>query len=173
MTESVDLLGRAEPPWTLVDRVTEEDLRWLPGVLYGVGLKGFGCRKLRGRKMRTMEQLMNEFAAALQFFDEFGENWHALKDCLESLDEWMKAERYVLVVTNASEVLADDERQAKWLSKILDEVGDWWSKPISDNGPFNRPAIPFHTVFQVRNRDWETFCGRFGETPELQRGPLP
>ena len=50
--------------------------------------------------MRRLPDLMNEFGAALQFFDGFGENWHALKECLSYLDEWLPATAYVLVVSN-------------------------------------------------------------------------
>lgn len=90
---------------------------------------------------------MDEFGAALQFFEGFGENWHALKECLSYLDEWMPARAYVLVLTSCQEVLSQSEEQdLKWLIVTLQEVGEWWSRPITDNQRFNRPAIPFHAI---------------------------
>lgn len=120
--------------------------------------------------MRTKEALMDEFGAALQFFDGFGENWHALKECLSYLDEWLPGSCYVLVITEPSAVLsACDGEELKWLLKILAETGEWWSTPIVDNGRFNRPARPFHTVLQCSPTDLAALGKRFSEIPLLDR----
>ena len=89
---------------------------------------------------------MDEFGAALQFFQGFGENWWALSDCLSRLDEWLPAAAYVLVVEQAEDVLADQSDQLIWLLKTLDETGTSWSRPVTDGDIFDRPAIPFHTL---------------------------
>ena len=39
-------------------------------------------RVVRGNKMRRLDDLYNEFAAAFQFPDYFGENWAAFDECL-------------------------------------------------------------------------------------------
>ena len=104
-------------------------------------------RHLRGPKMRTADALMNEFAAALQFFDGFGENWHALQECLEYMDEWLPAHMYVLVIEHAEELLQEEPaNQMSALLTTLHKAGEWWAKPIQDNDRFNRPAIPFHVL---------------------------
>ena len=63
----------------------------------------FAVRWVRGHKMRRLADLYDEFAAALQFPDYFGENWDALEECLTDLD-WISAAGYVLFGSNAVEV---------------------------------------------------------------------
>lgn len=91
---------------------------------------------------------MDEFGAVFQFFEGFGENWHALNECLCYLDEWLPADAYVLVITDALSVLAQQPAERQWLFRVLTEVAEWWATPIEDNDRFNRPARPFHTVLQ-------------------------
>ena len=38
-----------------------------------------------------------------------GENWLALEECSEYLDEWMPSQAYVLVVERAEEVLSEEQ----------------------------------------------------------------
>jgi len=47
-------------------------------------------RVLRASKMSTQQDLFNEFGAALQFGDYFGENWNAFNECINDLD-WIEA----------------------------------------------------------------------------------
>ena len=62
----------------------------------------------------------------------------------------MPATAYVLVVEDAEEVLRDEQPfQMEVLLKTLHEAGEWWAKPITDNGPYNRNAIPFHVLLNV------------------------
>lgn len=97
--------------------------------------------------MRNTPSLMDEFAAAFQFFDGFGENWLALQECLEYLDEWLPAAAYVTVIERAEELLIEESPdQLEALLLDLNDAGRWWSKPILDNGRFNRTAIPFHSL---------------------------
>ena len=111
---------------------------------------------------------MDEFGAALQFFDGFGENWHALGECLSYLEEWLPGDSYVLVITEPFFVLGDsDEEELQWLLKVLEETGRWWSKPVVDNGRFNRPARPFHTVLQCDEESLVRVQSRFGLLPSL------
>ncbi len=121
--------------------------------------------------MRTRQALMHEFAAAWQFFEDFGENWYALEDCLIYLDDYLPADSYINVITRPQELLSDDDPQELgWLLQTLQEVGVWWSKPINDNPPYNRTAVPFHTVFQLRNQDWEALDQRLKRYPFLEKG---
>jgi hypothetical protein len=93
---------------------------------------------------------MDEFGAALQFFDEFGENWPALADCLTSLDEWLPAKAYLLIIERAEEVLADDsDNNLGGLLATLQGVAAHWSEPVVGNGRYDRPAIPFHALLFV------------------------
>ena len=100
--------------------------------------------------MRNTDALMSEFGAALQFFDGFGENWYALEECLACLDEWLPAEAYILVVERAEELLQDsDSAEMISLLRVLHESGKSWASPIEDGDRFDRPAVPFHVLFNV------------------------
>ena len=150
MRTNDDYLFRVEAPWISVGYGEPERLKWIPSFFYSREALNGCVRRLRGRKMRTTAALMDEFAASLQFFDGFGENWHALRDCLFCLDEWLPADTYVLVIEGAEDLLQDESsEQVIALLKTLHEAGEWWSRPVTDNGRFNRKAIPFHAVFNV------------------------
>jgi hypothetical protein len=96
--------------------------------------------------MRSMPSLMDEFSAALQFSSGCGDNWYALRDSLQYLDEWLPARAYVLVIDEAEELLGEKASELKWLMQTFHEVGEWWKLPISDNDRFNRPGVPFHVL---------------------------
>ncbi len=168
MKSHFSLLQTTEPPWVLLDVPSSEDLKLLPEWLYLEPAGSTAVRKLRGPKMRTRQGLMDELGAALQFFEGFGENWHALKDCLFSLDDWLPANVYLLVVTGSEQVLADESAELRWLLATLNETGGWWAKPIVDNGSYNRPAIPFHTVFQVESTKVERLPPELASLPRLR-----
>jgi RNAse (barnase) inhibitor barstar len=86
---------------------------------------GAAVRVLRGGKMRAVGGFYDEVGAALQFPYYFGENLAALDECLRDL-EWLPADRYVVVVRDAADVLADaDEAFDAWLD-ILRGAQDSW-----------------------------------------------
>jgi Barstar (barnase inhibitor) len=161
-----ELLYTSLPPCTIIDcsidRTADHNLYLRPGI-------NTVLRVLRGRKMRTFQALMDELGAALQFFDGFGENWYALRDCLRSLDEWLPAEAYILVVTHPQDVLKEEPDELSWFLKVMDEVHDWWSRPIVDNGPYNRSAVPFRVILQATENEWEEVCHRYPSIPVLSR----
>ena len=150
MKTNLDYLFKIDPPFIYVGVGELDRKNWNLSHFYS--RDGFrSCvRRLRGKKMRTKAALMDEFAASFQFFDGFGENWHALRECLSYLDEWLPADVYVLVVEDAEEMLCNEsEEQTAALLKTLNDVGEWWSKPINDNDRFNRPGMPFHVFLHV------------------------
>jgi len=116
--------------------------------------------KVRGWKCRDVPSLMSEFGAAFQFFDGFGENWHALQECLCYLDEWMPGDGYVVVVERAGELLRDAPAELQWFVAVMNDVARWWSTPIEDNDRFNRPARAFHVVLEM---DRDAGLDRFEE----------
>ncbi|NGY75562.1 hypothetical protein F6Y02_01625 [Bacillus megaterium] len=61
---------------------------------------------------------MDEWAAALQFPDYFGENWAAFDECLNDLD-WLPADRYILFITDAHLILKKKKKNFKILINIL------------------------------------------------------
>lgn len=59
---------------------------------------GLTVRVVRGRKMRNLRALFNEFAAALQFPLYFGENEDAFNECIAELETLPAGEGYVVTV---------------------------------------------------------------------------
>lgn len=149
MLTNLHRLFSIESPWLTFMKESEEAQRWIPSFHYSQGVGGGCVRRLDGRRMRTKDGLMSEFSAALQFFEGFGRNWDALLDCLRSLDEWMPATHYILLVRFAEQVLVEEEEELKCLLSVMNDAAEWWSRPISDNDRFNRGAIPFHTLFSI------------------------
>lgn len=111
------------------------------------------ARVVRGSKMRSYGALFDEIGAALQFPDYFGENWAALDECLGDLD-WLPGVAYVLIVTRAEQLLADEEPDAlNAFLKIIETVAVTWASPnAEDEGP-TKEAIPFHCVLQTGTKN--------------------
>ena len=154
MKTALDYLFRVESPWIYVGCGEPERKKWIPSYFYSHTGINTCVRRLRGKKMRTKAALMDEFGASLQFFDGFGENWDALGECLVCLDEWLLANVYILVIESAEELLQDEHSdQMVALLKTLHDAGESWAKPITDNGRFDRGAIPFHVLLNVSENE--------------------
>ena len=82
--------------------------------------------------------MLDEFARALDFPQYFGRNWDALEDCLTDL-EWLSAEAFVLIITNADQLLKKSPGELKTLAGILSAVASHWAS--SD------PPASFHCLF--------------------------
>lgn len=79
-------------------------------------------RFLRGKKMRTKEGLLNEFASALQFPYFFGENWDALRDALSSLP-LLRSGSLLVCIWDAFEVLKESTPEDReTLAHVLEQV---------------------------------------------------
>ena len=108
-------------------------------------------RALRGQKMRTIEELFDECAAALQFPYYFGENWNALSDCLADL-EWLDADAYIFVITAAPHLLEKEPAEnARVFFELIENTAREWAK-AKDHKP-GRPAKPFHVVLQCAKEE--------------------
>jgi hypothetical protein len=53
------------------------------------------------------------------------------------------------VVERADELLRDAPDELRWFVAVMNDVGRWWSAPITGNGRFDRPARPFHVVLEL------------------------
>lgn len=104
-------------------------------------------RIIKGWKAIDVGGLFNEFSAALQFPDYFGENWDAFDECLNDL-EWLPADAYLLFVSDIDKVLQNDEEAFKVFIKILLNSVSEWTTGRTYNTSFCTPPIPFHIVFQ-------------------------
>ncbi len=108
-------------------------------------------RLIRGAKAKTEAGLFDEFGAALQFPDYFGENWDALFDCLCDL-EWLAGDAYLLFITDGELVLEREPKEFKNLITVLANAAEEWAKAEDSQGV----ARPFHIVLQ---------CGAEREAP--------
>src|SRR5713226_2851173 len=102
-----DALLALTPPWIQFVRSSESEARGSGWELAGDERRRIAVTFLRGSKMRTLDALFDEFGAALQIPGYFGENWPAFDECLNDLS-WLPAEAYVLILTQAEELLSAD-----------------------------------------------------------------
>lgn len=92
-------------------------------------------RHLRGTKMRSLQALFDETAAALQFPAYFAENWDALDECLNDLD-WLPVGACTLLIRDTQHVLDRAEPADRTaLAEVLMNTAQAW------NG-----ARPFHVI---------------------------
>lgn len=108
--------------------------------------EGFVSKVLRGRKCRTSAGLFAEFARAFDFPDYFGHNWDALEECLADL-EWVPAKGYVLILTDAEQVLPDDEEDYATFLEVMSDAGEAWGSGQAGMG--TQRAKPFHVLLAV------------------------
>lgn len=108
------------------------------------------ARVVRGAKCESSPGLFDEFAAAWQFPPYFGENWDALDECLADL-EWLRAQAYVLLVSDAPRLLDAEGTDAFRL--FVELVADIARERSGDEGEPGRPAASFHVVFHAEPED--------------------
>jgi hypothetical protein len=111
---------------------------------------GFAVRIIKGAKCRTTAGLFTECARALDFPDYFGHNWDALEECLADL-EWLPAKGYILLITEAAQVLPDDDEEYETFLEILRDAGEAWGN--GQAGTSTRRATPFHVLFAVSEQE--------------------
>jgi|SRR6185369_4550914 len=129
--------------------------------------EGFAVRIVRGKKMKTLDGLFNEWAAALQFPFYFGENWNALKDCITDLD-WLNAKGYLIVILDADSVLCDAPdclSQMESLLEMLRLASSEWAMPIERGETWDRTARPFRVVFQTTRGNEMGWQARLSDNP--------
>jgi hypothetical protein len=140
----------------------EGDAQLIGSAVMGWAESGLTARVVRGRKMRTLGGLLDEFAAALQFPLYFGENEDAFNECIAELETLPAGEGYVVTITEPDQVLADEDAAAlNWLVRSLASAAEEWGQPVELGEWWDRPAVPFHVVLagergQVENaaRRW-------------------
>lgn len=105
-----------------------------------------------GNEMRRLDDLYDEFAAALQFPDYFGENWDAFEECLSDL-EWIPSAGYAPFIANAVQVLDEEpEGQFQTFVKILATTCEEWTR--------SQTPKPFHVLLQCTEGDVENLRRR-------------
>jgi len=109
---------------------------------------GLTVRVLRGLKMRSVQAMFDETAAALQFPYYFGENGAALTECLGDLS-WLGLTRgFVLLLQDSIAVLeAEPEGALRELIMIYQDSAREWADPSPDSD-YDMP-IPFTVVLHT------------------------
>ncbi|MBF4636295.1 barstar family protein [Agreia pratensis] len=107
-------------------------------------------RFLRGGKMRTVQQAMDEFAAALQFPWYYGDNLDAFWECLRDL-YWLRPfSRIVLVIFDAPLFLAKEapHRTRTYMGLLVKARDAWLDASLRGEREYVDP-VPFSIIFQV------------------------
>ncbi|MBO1756908.1 barstar family protein [Allobranchiibius sp. CTAmp26] len=147
----------------------EGDAQSIGDAVSGWVESGLTARVVRGRKMRTVRGVLDEFAAALQFPLYFGENTNAFNECIADLDTLAAGEGYVVTMMEPEQVLADEDTAAlKWLARALVSAAEQWAQPVDLGEWWDRPAVPFHVVMAGERGQLESAAGRWssaGVTP--------
>lgn len=101
---------------------------------------------MRGSRMRSWENFINEVATALQFPWYYGENWPALDECINDLS-WLHSDAYVMVVTNSEFILISENEDIRHaFGRLLVGTCEEWSMPADEGEWFGRPGKPFHVI---------------------------
>ncbi|QGG39919.1 barstar family protein [Aeromicrobium yanjiei] len=130
----------------------EGDQQAIGSAVVGWVESGLTARILRGRKMRTVSGLFDEFAAALQFPLYFGENEDAFNECIAELETLPAGEGYVVTITDPDQVLAHAGPEALgWLARALESAAEEWSQSVELGEWWDRPPVPFHVVLAGEN----------------------
>jgi len=146
------LIHRDSGPHLHTTTASASDVADLAVALANVTKRKVAARVVRGNKCRTMNALFDEFAAAWQFPPYFGENWNALDECLADL-EWLPAEAYVLLITDAPALLVDDKPEAFGLFvDLIDGIARGWKD------------ASFQVVFQAESGEESQLADRLKKT---------
>ena len=145
MKIKTSLLVKAIPPWILgipgepdSPTLIEQELAEL----------GATARVLQGMRMRTVDELLSEFAFRFQFPAYFGRNWDALTDCLTDLS-WLPGLAYVVVIDQARYLLDSEATNTTGLFlHVMEEVSERWAAPINLGEEWDRPSVPFHVLLR-------------------------
>ena len=167
-----DLLYNMVPPWVILEPITDAGRSWIRAIWYQRESTNNRCmivvRVLRGRKMRTVQALFDELSAALQFDKPFGENWNAVIDVITNIYIWMPGDAYIIWVRDAQEVLCDEKpKSLRNFLEVMNDAGERWSKPVTDNRQYNRPAVPFHTILNYPPEYKQQMSDRYQQFSDL------
>ena len=106
----------------------------------------FAVRTIDGRRGATKRGLLGELARVLGFPKDSGRNWDALEELLADL-EWLPAKGYLLILTNADELLAGDPEDYETFIDIVTDVAREWA--TAQRGESARRPVPFHVCLVV------------------------
>jgi RNAse (barnase) inhibitor barstar len=134
----ISALKNTNGPWVFQTEDREEKFKFTDPII------------LSGDAMQTTDDAYNEIYKKLRAPDYAGKNYNALLEILTDL-EWIDQKEYVLFFQNSENILIKEKRTVlEGLIETLSSAGEEWSKPINLGVAWDRPAIPFHVIFQLK-----------------------
>ena len=113
---------------------------------------------LDGASMGTWESAYSELVAAFDLPDYFGRNLDALSECLTD-EEVIDGNGYVIQFNEPHLALKDADSDAlSGLLETFSNISIELSKPITQGNPWDRPAVPFHTILVNAESDFRLEC---------------
>lgn len=131
------------PPWLV--RTVIEPATIIESLGEAAGQTAMVVRTVNGKNMTTLTGVFEEFGKALEFPDYFGHNSAAFDECMADLS-WLAADSYVVVITNAENLLTSEPSELSWLIDSLGRICEEWGQPIADGEAWDRSAKPFHVI---------------------------
>jgi RNAse (barnase) inhibitor barstar len=122
---------------------------------------------LDGSRMREEYEILEQFATALRFPAYFGWNWNALFDCLRDLS-WHPADRYLVIVHHAENVLKGKPEEQEILFSILLRASRQWANSLEYAG---REGVSFRTLLIAEDQfldELRSVC-KLGNTGDVGR----
>ncbi len=105
---------------------------------------------LDGQRMRSADEFEDELTRGLSLPDYYGRNLNALSECLTDADI-LKGEVLVLFIRNADKILSEANPEAlDGFLDVLRNAGVEWASPVNEGQAWDRGAVPFHVVIQMR-----------------------
>lgn len=110
-------------------------------------------RTARASKAHDKQGFFDEISAALQFPSYFGENWDALDECINDLD-WLPAtDSYLLLITDADQLLEDGPfKDLEILMTILEKTAKNWSTGFNHDNlvrAYQAEVVPKTSKFSI------------------------
>jgi len=161
MSDPRPLLGVAIQPalWLL-----ESEVSAAADEVSGWRDSGPTVRVVRGAKCRSVADLFDEVAAALQFPYYFGENWAAFDECMADMDWLPLGQGIVVVLLDAAQVLADEPAaELEVLVRAIIHASETYARPVDQGEWWDRPAVPFHVVLHAPVGDATAITRRWVE----------
>jgi hypothetical protein len=109
---------------------------------------------LHGSRMTDLEGVYREFVRALEFPEYFGWNWPAFHECLTDLS-WLPAERYLLVITDADLLLANDLSETPTFRRLMESAGRRWANAFALGPEWGGGEVPFNLVLVGEPPSWD------------------
>src|SRR5699024_8098956 len=86
---------------------------------------GFAVSPVPGGQMPTVHGVFEEFAAALEFPEDFGGDKDGFDDCMRALAETIgDTHGYALVVRDAEMLLAEQPDELEWFADAMEACGE-------------------------------------------------